>query len=62
MGLMAITPMIDYSQGNDEISEMNLAMDLANKGWLDPINLFKRLNYPDPMETAKMVTLFAFLS
>ena len=45
-------------QPKDEITEMNLATDLANKGWLDPINLFKKLNYPDPMETAKMVTLF----
>ena len=35
-----------------------MAIDLANKGWLDPINLFKKLNYPDPMETAKMVTMF----
>jgi len=45
-------------QPKDEITEQNLAIDLANKGWLDPINLFKKLNYPDPMETAKMVTLF----
>lgn len=45
-------------QPKDEISEQNMAIDLANKGWLDPINLFKKLNYPDPMETAKMVTLF----
>ena len=42
----------------DEVSEQNLAMDLADKGWLDPINLFKKLDYPDPMETAKAVTLF----
>ncbi len=42
----------------DEISEQNSAIELANNGWLDPINLFKRLNYPDPMETAKMVTMF----
>lgn len=54
--VVSVTP--DSMQPKDEISEMNLAMDLANKGWLDPINLFKRLNYPDPMETAKMVTLF----
>lgn len=45
-------------QPKDEVTEMNLAIDLANKGWLDPINLFKKLNYPDPLETAKMVTLF----
>lgn len=45
-------------QPKDEVTEQNLAIDLANKGWLDPINLFKKLNYPDPLETAKMVTLF----
>lgn len=45
-------------QPKDEITEQNLSIDLANKGWLDPINLFKRLNYPDPMETAKMVTMY----
>jgi hypothetical protein len=45
-------------QPKDEITEQNLAIDLANKGWLDPINLFKKLSYPDPMETAKMVTLY----
>jgi hypothetical protein len=45
-------------QPKDEITEMNQAIDLANKGWLDPINLFKKLNYADPMETAKMVTMF----
>ncbi len=42
----------------DEVSEQNLAVDMANTGWLDPINLFKKLNYPDPMETAKMVSLW----
>ncbi|MDE1868057.1 MAG: hypothetical protein KGI08_10170, partial [Thaumarchaeota archaeon] len=45
-------------QPKDEITEMNLAVDLANSGWLDPINLFKKLNYPDPLETAKMVALW----
>lgn len=42
----------------DEITEQNSAIELANNGWLDPINLFKKLNYADPMETAKMVTMF----
>ncbi len=45
-------------QPKDEVSEQNLAVDLANKGWLDPINLFKKLNYPDPQATAKMVTMW----
>ncbi len=42
----------------DEVSERNLAIELANNGWLDPISLFKKLNFPDPLETAKMVTVF----
>lgn len=42
----------------DEISEVNQAIELANTGWLDPINLFKKLDDPDPMNTAKMVTLW----
>jgi hypothetical protein len=42
----------------DEVSEMNQSIELANSGWLDPINLFKRLDDADPMETAKMVTLY----
>ncbi len=54
--VVSVTP--DSMAPKDELSEQNLAIDLANQGWLDPINLFKRLNYPDPMETAKMVTLF----
>lgn len=45
-------------QPKDEITEQNLAIELANSGWLDPINLFKKLNDPNPMETAKMVTVF----
>ena len=54
--VVSVTP--DSMKPKDEITEQNLALDLANKGWLDPINLFKKLNYPDPMETAKMVTLY----
>lgn len=45
-------------QPKDEITEMNQAMQLAEAGWLDPINLFKKLNYADPLETAKAVTMF----
>jgi len=45
-------------QPKDEITEMNQAIDLAGKGWLDPISLFKKLNYADPMETAKAVTMY----
>lgn len=42
----------------DEISEMNMALDLWGKQALDPITLFKRLDYPDPIETAKQVALW----
>lgn len=42
----------------DELSEQQNAINLANSGWLDPINLFKKLNDPDPLNTAKMVTMF----
>lgn len=42
----------------DETAEANQAMQLAQEGFLDPINLFKALNDPDPVNTAKMVTLF----
>lgn len=42
----------------DETAEMNMALQLAEQGLLDPINLFKALDDPDPINTAKMVTLF----
>lgn len=42
----------------DEMSERNQAIQLATDGFLDPINLFKALNDADPINTAKMVTLF----
>lgn len=42
----------------DEVAQRNEALTLAQKGFLDPINLFKALNDPDPVNTAKMVTLF----
>lgn len=42
----------------DEVSERNEAIQLADGGWLDPINLFKALDDADPVNTAKMVTMF----
>lgn len=42
----------------DEISEQNQAISLFTAGILDPISLFKKLNFPDPMETAQMATLW----
>lgn len=54
--VISVSP--DSMSPKDEVSEQNLAIELANAGWLDPINLFKKLNYPDPMQTAKMVVMF----
>ena len=45
-------------QPKDELTEMNQAVDLWKAGALDPITLFKKLNYSDPMETAKQVTMY----
>lgn len=42
----------------DEISEMNMAIQLWNNKALDPIGLFKKLNDGDPMATAKRVSLW----
>lgn len=42
----------------DEISETNLAIELWSAKALDPITLFKKLDFPDPMETAKQVTMW----
>lgn len=42
----------------DELSEMNQALELWKGKALDPISLFKRLNDPDPMETAKRVSMW----
>lgn len=42
----------------DEMTERNQAIQLATEGFLDPINLFKALDDADPINTAKMVTLF----
>ena len=54
--VVSVTP--DSMQPKDEISEANQAIQLADAGWLDPLSLFKQLNYPDPTETAKAVTMF----
>ena len=43
---------------HDEVSERNEAIELAQEGFMDPINLFKALDDPDPVNTAKMVTTF----
>lgn len=42
----------------DEITEMNLAVDRWNNKSIDPIELMKKLNEPDPMESAKKLVLW----
>lgn len=42
----------------DEITEQNQAIQLWEAKALDPITLFKKLNYPDPNATAKQVVLW----
>lgn len=54
--VVSVSP--DSMKPKDEITEMNLAVQLWEAKALDPITLFKRLNYPDPMETAKAVALW----
>lgn len=54
--VVSVSP--DSMKPKDEITEMNLAVQLWEAKALDPITLFKRLNYPDPMETAKAVSLW----
>lgn len=54
--VVSVSP--DSMKPKDEISEMNEAIELWNNKALDPITLFKKLNDPDPMETAKMAALW----
>lgn len=42
----------------DEVAERNEALELFKSQALDPITLFKRLDFPDPMETAKQTALW----
>lgn len=42
----------------DEVAERNEALDLFKSGALDPITLFKKLNFSDPVETAKQTALW----
>lgn len=42
----------------DEITEQNMAISLWEQKAIDPLNLFKRLNFPDPTESAKQLMLF----
>lgn len=48
----------DSMKPKDEVSEQNLAVELWQQKALDPISLFQKMNYPDPMDTAKKVALW----
>ncbi len=39
----------------DELTETNQAIELWQQKALDPITLFKKLNFPDPLESAQML-------
>lgn len=54
--IVSVSP--DSMKPKDEITEMNQAIDLWNAHALDPKTLFSLLDFPDPNETAKQVTLW----
>lgn len=54
-----ITVAPNSMQPKDETAQASQAMQLAEQHLMDPINLFKALNDPDPVNTAKMVSLWA---
>lgn len=42
----------------DEVTQQNIAIDLAQQKLLDPIGLFKELDDPDPIQTAERVAMW----
>lgn len=54
--VVSVSP--DSMQPKDELTEQNLAIELWQAKAIDPIGLFKKLNDPDPMATAKRVALW----
>lgn len=42
----------------DEVSEQNLAMERWNNKAIDPINLMKEIDDPDPLESAKQLVMW----
>jgi hypothetical protein len=53
-----VTVSANSMKPKDEVSERNEALELWKAGALDPLTLFKRLDFPDPNETAKQTTLY----
>jgi hypothetical protein len=42
----------------DEITEQNMAVELAQGGWLDPLSFFEKIDDPDPQDSATRLELF----
>lgn len=42
----------------DEVTEQNLATQLATEGLLDPLTFFERIDDPDPQDTAEKVVMY----
>ncbi len=55
---VVVTVAPDSMKPKDEITMMNQAMTLWQEGALDPLNLFKILNFPNPKETAGQTWLY----
>lgn len=55
---MVVSVSPDSLKPHDEITEMNQAMALYDKGALDPKTLLTLLNVPDPQKTAEMAVLW----
>lgn len=54
--VVSVSP--DSMKPRDEITEMNQALALWDKGALDPKTLLTKLNFPDPQNTAAQVVLW----
>ena len=54
--IVSVTP--DSMQPKDELSQVNQTIELFKAGALDPIGLFKGINDPDPMASAKRLVLY----
>lgn len=54
--VVSVSP--DSMMPKDEISEANQAVELWNAKALDPITLYEKLNYPDPMASAQRLVLW----
>lgn len=54
--VVSVSP--DSMKPKDEVSEMNLAIERWTSKAIDPISLMKKLNEPDPMESAKKLVIW----